>query len=132
MKNERTKNRQVSILLVDDNPDFLNVIREFLEADGKFRVLDALDSASEALNRARVESPDAVVLDLGMPEMTGMEALPLLRTALPDAKILVLTLLDTESYRKAAMRSGADGFLSKSKLKNELVPTLRKMLEADS
>ena len=131
MNSERTEKRQVSVMLVDDNPDFLKVIREFLEADGKFRVLEAVDSASEALTLARAEPPEAVVLDLGMPGMTGLEVLPLLRTALPDAKIVVLTLLDTESYRKAAMRSGADGFLSKSSLKQELVPLLSQITAKD-
>lgn len=127
MKNGRAENHQVSVMLVDDNPEFLRVIREFLEADGKFHVLGAVESASEALTRVREEPPEAVVLDLGMPGMTGLEVLPLLRTALPEAKIVVLTLLDTEAYREAAFRSGADGFLSKSSLKQELVPLLSRV-----
>lgn len=117
----------LEVMVVDDNSDFLAVIKNFLNQDGRFNVTAAVSSGSEALSSARSAAPDLVVLDLGMPGMTGLEALPLMRAAAPEAKIVVLTLLDTDSYRQAALRAGADGFVSKSALKRDLIPTLMQL-----
>lgn len=118
----------LKVMLVDDNPNFLQVIQEYLEREGGYRVEEAVEDAAEALSLARKMKPELVVLDLGMPGMTGLEVLPLMRSALPKAKIVVMTLLDSDSYRKAALRSGADGFVSKSALKQELLPTISQLI----
>ena len=66
-----------------------------------------------------------VVLDPNTPGSGGLEVLTGLRTAMPDARVVVLTLIDSDTYRHVAMASGADGFVSKSNMVTELIPALR-------
>ncbi|MGA9533593.1 MAG: response regulator transcription factor [Anaerolineales bacterium] len=114
-------------LLIDDNPTFLSIVRQFMESRAQFEGIVTAPSGSEGLSRARELQPDLVLLDLGMPGLTGLEILPVLRTILPHAIIIVLTLLDTEAYRSAAERLGADAYVSKEKLYAELMPTIDRL-----
>lgn len=112
-----------SILLVDDNPKFMDVAMDYLHRAGIENVL-MVETAQNALEVARAEQPDVVLLDLGMPGTSGLEVLPVLRSILPKAAIIVLTLHDVDSYRRAALASGADGFVSKASLSSDLIPAI--------
>jgi len=112
-----------TVLLVDDNPSFAEVAMSFLRRAGIGRLLQA-ESAKRALEVARNEQPDVVLLDLGMPGASGMEILPILRSMLPESIIIVLTLHDIDAYRRAALSNGADGFVPKASMSSDLLPTL--------
>lgn len=120
------------VLLVDDNPKFLDIVIRFLETHAQFETIVTAPSGSEALARAREQKPDLVLLDLGMPGLNGLEILPVLRTLVPRSLIVILTLLDTEAYRRAARRAGADAFVSKGALHAELLPTIDRLVQKAS
>ncbi|MBI4013344.1 MAG: response regulator transcription factor [Candidatus Rokubacteria bacterium] len=117
----------IRLLLVDDNPTFLRLATRFLEAQDEIRVVGSLRSGTDALARVHDLRPDVVVIDLAMPGLSGLEAIPLLRRALPDAGIIAVTLLDTAAYRQAALAAGADDFVPKMTLSTELLPAIRRI-----
>ncbi len=100
----------IRVLLADDEPDIRLLVRSLLEADGRFDVVAEAGDGRAAIDLTVAEHPDAVVLDLRMPEMDGFEALPRVREAWPDTKILVLSAYD-EADRVRDL--GGDEFLQK-------------------
>lgn len=117
----------ISVLLVDDNPTFLRIVERFLQSQEGLRVVGTASSSQGALEQAQALAPQVVLLDLAMPGTNGLETIPQLRLALPDTRIIILTLLDVQGYRSAALSAGADGFVSKSALNLDLVPTIRNL-----
>jgi DNA-binding NarL/FixJ family response regulator len=122
--------KPISVLLVDDNPTFLSIVSRFLEQHEEIDVLAAVDEAETALAQAHRLRPDIVLIDLAMPKVSGMEAILRLRAAWPRLGIIALTLLDTNGYRQAALTAGADEFVAKDNLNAELLPAIRKVIEA--
>jgi DNA-binding NarL/FixJ family response regulator len=102
---------EIRVLIVDDHDLFRTGLRALLEEDG-FQVADASGGA-EAARRARAFAPNVVVMDMNMPEMTGVEATPLVLAAAPDASVLMLTIASDDERVIAAVRAGASGYLLK-------------------
>ncbi|HYA08293.1 MAG TPA: response regulator transcription factor [Gaiellaceae bacterium] len=102
-----------SILIVDDHPLTREALSSLLSAHGFEVVGEAADGvgAIEAAGRLR---PDLVLLDLSMPGMDGLQALPRLREAAPECEVVVLTASGTETNLLSAIRGGAAGYLLKS------------------
>jgi DNA-binding NarL/FixJ family response regulator len=101
------------ILIVDDHPLTRDALATLLGAHG----LDVVGCASdgvEAIGEAARLQPDLVLLDLSMPGMDGLTALPQLREAAPECEVVVLTASGTEENLLAAIRGGAAGYLLKS------------------
>ena len=103
----------VSVLVVDDVADVRRVVRSVLERHGGFVVTGEAADGHEAVEMAAAIRPDLVLLDLDMPGMSGLEALPVLRTVAPATKIVVLSGLPAESMAGRSRSAGAVGFLEK-------------------
>jgi DNA-binding NarL/FixJ family response regulator len=101
------------ILLVDDHPITRAALASLLEAHG-FTVAGEASDGEEAIEVARRLLPDLVLLDLSMPGLDGLQALPRLRDAAPEAEVVVLTASGTEENLLTAIRGGAAGYLLKS------------------
>lgn len=116
------------ILIVDD--DYLN--RELLEGiltlEG-FRVL-AANSGHKAVEMAQMTQPDALVLDMRMPGMSGFEVCEVLKSdsATRQIRILMISASDQSDEVMQAQQAGADGFLSRSRLMQDLVANLRALI----
>jgi two-component system, NarL family, response regulator len=118
-----------SLLLVDDNPTFLRVLARFLEDQGEddLHVLGSVVGGRDALAQAERLKPDVILLDLEMPDVSGLDLLPQLRKTLPDAILVALTLMGADSFGQAALAAGADAFVSKASLEHDLVPVIRRL-----
>src|SRR5918994_4348563 len=101
--------RPIRVLVVDDHDLFRTGLRSLLEEEG-FEVADASSGAAGA-RRARSFAPHVVVMDMNMPEMTGVEAIPLVHDAAPEASVLMLTIATDDERVLAAVRAGASGYL---------------------
>ena len=101
----------IRVLIVDDHDLFRTGLRALLEDEG-FEVTDAPGGA-EGARRARGFQPDVVVMDMNMPEMTGVEATPLVLEAAPAASVLMLTIATDDHRVLGAVRAGASGYLLK-------------------
>ncbi len=111
------------VLLVDDEEKFLEMMAERMRARGM--QVSTAASATEALRLAEDESFDAIVLDLKMPEMDGIEVLKLLKKKRPDAQIILLTGHATVEKGIEAMKLGAMDFLEKPADLNELTKKIK-------
>jgi DNA-binding NarL/FixJ family response regulator len=101
------------ILIVDDHPLTREALSSLLAAHGFDVCGSASDGAQAILEAARLR-PDVVLLDLSMPGLDGLSALPRLRQAAPDTEVVVLTASGTEENLLAAIRAGAAGYLLKT------------------
>ncbi|MEY2419575.1 MAG: hypothetical protein QOG90_2255 [Actinomycetota bacterium] len=101
------------VLLVDDARDIRVLLRRVFNADGSYEVVGEAVDGEAAIALADELTPDVVVLDLAMPVMDGLEALPQIRGRLPNAKIVVLSGFDGARMREPALLAGADAYIEK-------------------
>jgi len=112
------------ILLVDDHPLTRDALAALL-AQGGFDVVGEAGDGVEALELATRLQPDLVLLDLSMPNLDGLAALPQLRAAAPSCEVVVLTASGTEENLLTAIRRGAAGYLLKTEPPERIVAFLR-------
>lgn len=115
------------VVIVDDTPDLRDLLRMALEG-AEFSVVAEAGNGRDGVAMVELHQPDIVLLDLSMPVMDGLEALPLMRQACPGAAIAVLSGFDAAHLTQRALDAGADGYLQKGaplKTVLEYVRTLR-------
>jgi DNA-binding NarL/FixJ family response regulator len=112
------------ILLVDDHPLTRSALAGLLRQHG-FDVVGEAEDGEQAIARAAELSPELILLDLSMPGLDGLSALPQLREAAPNCEVVVLTASETEENLLAAIRAGAAGYLLKSEPPERIVGFLR-------
>jgi DNA-binding NarL/FixJ family response regulator len=103
----------IRIVVVDDHPVVREGLVATLEDDAEFSVAGQAGSASEALRLVAATRPDVILLDLELPGTSGLEVIPALIEAHPEAALLVLTAYDTDERVLGAIRAGARGYLLK-------------------
>ncbi|MBV8079473.1 MAG: response regulator transcription factor [Actinobacteria bacterium] len=118
------------VLIVDDHPLTREALASLLTANG-FEVVGQASSGAEAIALAGSLAPGVVVLDLTMPDMTGLEALPRVHEVAPNAEIVVLTASEDDANLLAAIRAGAAGYLLKSEPPERIVGFLRGVSDGD-
>ena len=115
------------ILLVDDHPSVRSGIKRAVEIAGMSCCGEAATRA-EAFAQIAHKSPDAVVLDLHLPDGSGLDIVQWIRKHSQEMAIVILTMSDEESHLIAAMRAGASAFVKKSAPINDLVSALKSAL----
>ena len=114
------------VLVVEDEAAIADIARLYLERDG-FEV-EVVTTGEEALSRVRARRPDAVVLDIGLPGIDGIEVVRRLRGAGDDVAVLVVTARDDEVDRVLGLEMGADDYITKPFSPRELVARVRAVL----
>lgn len=112
------------VLVVDDHPLTREALASLLTQHG-FAVAGQASDGLEAIELSRSLQPDLVLLDLSMPGMSGLEALPRIRQAAPGCEVVVLTASGTDDNLLAAIRGGAAGYLLKSEPPERIAEFLR-------
>lgn len=111
-------NTPTKVMLVEDNPDYREVVALALEDETDIVLISQFGTAEIALrslgNGSGFQHPDLILLDLNLPGMSGIEALPHFSELLPDCRILILTQSDREDDVLRAISQGADGYLLKA------------------
>jgi two-component system, NarL family, nitrate/nitrite response regulator NarL len=118
----------VRILIVDDNESVRNGIRMFLELHEGFTVCGEAADGLEGIKRAFELKPDVVLLDLSMPNLDGMEATHLIREGSPLTEIVIVTSHESLEAARLAATVGASGFVTKSLVPSNLVPTINEVM----
>ncbi|HEY6053925.1 MAG TPA: response regulator transcription factor [Gaiellaceae bacterium] len=119
------------ILIVDDHPLTRGALSALLAGNG-FDVVGEAGDGYEAIERTRELLPDLVLLDLTMPELDGLAALPILRETAPACEVVVLTASESEDNLLAAIRAGAAGYLLKSEPPERIVSFLRGVAQGEA
>ena len=114
------------VLIVDDASDLRSLVRMALAHSSLEVDIAEASTGREAVRRALKFQPDVIVLDLEMPELSGIEALPALHAAVPEAALLVFTAYDAPHFKDEAMAHHATAFLSKTTPIEELVLSIRR------
>ncbi len=119
------------ILLVDDHPLTRSALAGLLTQHG-FEVVGEASDGEEAVEAAARLAPDLILLDLSMPGLDGLNALPRLREAAPKCEVVVLTASGTEENLLGAIRGGAAGYLLKSEPPERIVDFLRGVAQGEA
>ena len=119
----------VRVVLVDDTPSLRMLTRMALEGTG-FEVVGEAGDGLAGVNLVRQLQPQLVLLDLAMPVMDGLEALPLMRAAIPAVRIVIVSGFDRRAMESQVMDAGADGYLQKGLPPDVFVQGLRRLFPA--
>jgi DNA-binding NarL/FixJ family response regulator len=115
----------ISVFLVDDVPELRELIRLGIEEDPGFEVVGEAGDGRAAIEGIAETRPTAVLLDLSMPDMNGLEAIPTIRDGDPDVTIIVLSGFSAERMGPPAIERGADGYIEKGTPMQDLRDTTR-------
>jgi NarL family two-component system response regulator LiaR len=119
----------IRVLVVDDHAVVREGLRAFLELQDGISVVGEADEGRAAIESARLLRPDVVLLDLVMPEVGGLEALPAIIEASPDTKVIVLTSFDDQARVVEAIASGASGYLLKDARPGDIAAAVRTVVD---
>ena len=118
---------KISVVIADDHVLVRQGIRRFLESAGDIEVLAEVGDGLELLRKLAQVSPDVVLLDLHMPQMTGIEAAQRIKRDYPGVRILVLTADDAVPQVLALLKTGADGYVLKTARMEEVIHAVRQV-----
>jgi len=111
----------VRVLVADDHEVVRQGVRALLEAEPGVQVCGEAADGREALDKARQLKPDIVILDIGMPELNGLEATRQILSELPRTEVLILTLHESEQLVREVLAAGARGYVLKSDAGRDLL-----------
>jgi DNA-binding NarL/FixJ family response regulator len=115
----------IRILSVDDHPVLRQGIAALVAGQSDMSLVAEASNGREAIQQFRAHHPDVTLMDLQMPEMSGLDALNAIRGEFPEARIIVLTTYDGDVQVLRAIKAGARAYLLKNSLHKELLETIR-------
>lgn len=121
--------KPISVVVVDDDDDLRGILRIALESRG-FDILGDTADAMTALEVVRAGQPDIILLDLAMPEVTGLEVLPMLLEQSPRSKIVICSAISATHMTEAALDAGADAYIIKGVSAKTLIGHLQRVAHA--
>jgi DNA-binding NarL/FixJ family response regulator len=119
-----------AVLLADDHTLVLEAFKRLLEPE--FEIVGTVSDGRSLLSMAPESKPDVIVLDIGMPELSGMEAGRALKRLLPNTKLIVLTMNEDPAIASEALQNWASGYLLKKSAGSELIKAIREALRGRS
>lgn len=122
----------ITVLLADDHAVLRSGLRLLIERQAGMEVVAEVGDGHEALAKAKALQPDLVLLDINMPGLDGLGALPQIRQASPNSRVLILTMHDDVSYLQEALRAGASGYVLKRAVDNELQMAIQAVMRGET
>lgn len=116
---------QIKVLAVDDHPLLRAGIVAVIHQEEDMQVVAEASSGREAMDLFRKHSPDVTLMDVQLPDVSGIEVIDALRRQRPCARFIVLTTFEGDVLARRALRAGATGYLLKSMIRKELVDAIR-------
>jgi two-component system, NarL family, response regulator NreC len=115
----------IRVLVVDDHAVVRSGLRRVLDAEDDIETVAEAPSADRAIFEALEHKPDIVLMDVTMPDGSGVDALPVLLQSVPDTRVLMLSMHDDPAYVRAAFDAGASGYVLKEAADSEVVAAVR-------
>ena len=115
---------RLRVVLADDTKEYRELLLMILEQDGRFEIVGQAANGEEAVAVTEAERPDAIVLDLAMPVLDGLQAIPLLRAASPETAIVVLSGFARGQLDGEALARGASAYVEKGEAFSRIAETL--------
>ena len=120
----------IRVLVVDDSAEIRDAVRLALGRDADFELVAEASSGEAGVLAAQSHQPDLVLLDIAMPDMDGLQALPLIRSAAPDSGVLVMSGFSEQDAALLAVEQGAHAFIRKGVSVPELLDQMREVVQA--
>ncbi len=117
------------VLVCDDHAVVRAGLQLILEKEKEFELVGEAENAEQAIELAALHQPDLILMDITLPGMKGFDAIPLLQTAAPQAKTLILTIHHDEAYFFKALQAGAAGYVLKDASVSELLAALHLVIQ---
>jgi DNA-binding NarL/FixJ family response regulator len=115
----------VRVMIADDHPLVRSGLRALLERDSEFQVIAEATDGYEAIDLAVLHKPDVILLDVGMPRLSGPDAAQSISQKVPAARIVMLSMHSDESYVLRALKAGAKGYLLKASPEADVLAAIR-------
>jgi len=122
----------LQILLVDDHKIMRDGIKSIFAQNAEFQVMGEADSGAEAVQICKKKRPDIVLMDIGLPGLTGIEAMTEILRHAPETRVIMLSIYDDEHHVVSAIRSGARAFVLKKASSQDLLEALRAVAKGGS
>ena len=117
-----------TILIVEDHEGVRTLLREWLsDTFPGCRILEA-KSGEEAVTMAQAQTPDIILMDIGLPQMDGIQATPRIKDALPHTQVVIVTNHEAAEFKREATVAGASSYVLKDRIDTELIPVMTKLL----
>lgn len=120
---------KVRIVLIEDHVILRDGLRSLLDMEADFAVVGEADACDSGLAVVKSKSPDIVITDIGLPGRSGLTLIPEIKAHDSSMKVLVLTAHCTDEYVRAALESGADGYVLKDASREELMNGVRTVMQ---
>lgn len=120
----RFESIRVRILVADDFAPWRAKVRRILRVRPEFQIVSEASDGLEAVEKAGELRPDVVLLDVGMPDLSGIEAAERIRQVSPESKIVFVSQNASEEVISAALAAGAEGYVLKLNAATELIPAI--------
>jgi two-component system invasion response regulator UvrY len=117
----------IRVIIVDDHPVVRRGMKQIIAAEQDMQVVGEAENAGEAIRVIRQTACDAVVLDITLPDVSGLDVLCQLKSEHPTLPVLIMSIHDEEQYALRALKAGASGYLMKNGIPEELIKAIRKI-----
>jgi len=107
-------------------------MRSLLNSEPNLQIIDEAKDGQETIKLTRLQRPDLVLMDVRMPKMNGFEATQMIKEELPTTKVLIMSAYEDPGLDSEAVRAGADGYVLKLSVVQELVDAIRGVLRGES
>jgi two-component system, NarL family, response regulator NreC len=121
----QTRANKIRILLADDHTVMRRGLRLLLEGQPGFTVVAEASDGGQAVDEAQATEPDVVVLDIAMPNLSGIEAAQRIVSALPNVAVVILSMHSDEGYVLRALKAGAKAYLLKDSAEGDLIEAIK-------
>jgi DNA-binding NarL/FixJ family response regulator len=125
-------NEKIRVMLVDDHVFWRHGLRQIIDAEPDMTVVAEASNGEEALRRALSSRPDVILMDVMMPKMGGLESTKAITAELPEMRIIMLTVSDTDENLFESIKSGALGFLTKDVSPDALTRGIRETMAGEA
>lgn len=120
---------QKRILLVDDHQLIIDGLKGFFVEHEKYKVVGEANNGAEAIKLSDVLSPDVILMDIEMPEITGIQACEEIKRTKPEIKVIIVSMHQEKELIKKLVERGADGYLLKNSSKEEVLKAIDSVVE---
>ena len=122
----------MKILIIDDHDDFRKIVKSHLETNELGVEIFESDSGELGIVKALREKPEIVLMDIRLPGMNGLEAASKIKEYLPNCEIIILTMFETEAFKKVFRSEHINAYIGKSELYDKLIPHIQKIIDKSS
>jgi DNA-binding NarL/FixJ family response regulator len=122
----------ISVILADDHPVVRKALRSELNKEADFQVIGEASDGDEVVKLVDELAPDVVIMDIGMPKMNGLEATRQIKSMKPETMVLALTVYDDVQHILGILESGADGYLTKNILVEDIIQSMRSVVAGEA